>query len=265
MIFYSSFESYYLWLPLVGFLVGLLATMVGGGGGFVFPPILMLLFAVPAQIAVPTSLVATVPICFVGALGHYRKGNIDLRTGFIFGIAGMLGAFAGAAITGLITPAQLRTAFGIYSVLLSLLMVYRNRLKSKNARVQESEQGSSRANRITKSSIYGFVAGVITGIFGTSGTATVLAGLFALRMPFKVIVGTSLLIILINTLSAVAGHFLVGEIDLTLLFMLTAGTITGALTGPVLLAGVKIEKMENSIRITFAAVIFIFGILMLLK
>lgn len=41
MIFYSSFENIYLLLPIIGFLIGLFGTMLGGGGGFFFYPFLL--------------------------------------------------------------------------------------------------------------------------------------------------------------------------------------------------------------------------------
>lgn len=79
MIDFSEIQDIYFILPLLGFIIGLFGTMVGGGGGFFFLPILTLLLKVPAQAAVITSLVATLPICIVGSLGHYRKNNIDFK------------------------------------------------------------------------------------------------------------------------------------------------------------------------------------------
>jgi len=75
MIFHSSFQYCYLWLPLVGFIIGFFASMAGGGGGFFFLPVLILLFKVPAQIAVATSLAATLPICIVGSWGPLPEWN----------------------------------------------------------------------------------------------------------------------------------------------------------------------------------------------
>jgi len=66
MIYHSSFEYYYLWLPLIGFMIGFIGSLIGGGGGFFFIPVLTLIFHVPAQIAVATSLAATLPIGIVG-------------------------------------------------------------------------------------------------------------------------------------------------------------------------------------------------------
>ena len=124
MIFHSAFEPIYLSLPLIGFIIGMFGAMLGGGGGFFFLPVLTLIVGAPPHLAVATSLAATLPICIVGSLGHYRKGNIDVKTGAVFMVAGIVGAFAGAAITGLVSPKQLKVSFGIYAVLIALNMTY---------------------------------------------------------------------------------------------------------------------------------------------
>ena len=64
MIFHSSFEYIYLWLPLLGFVVGFFGSFTGGGGGFVFIPLLTLLFGVEAHVAIGSSLAATLPIAW---------------------------------------------------------------------------------------------------------------------------------------------------------------------------------------------------------
>ncbi len=264
MVFHSAFEFSYLWLPLVGFIIGLLAAFIGGGGGFFFPPILILLFKVDAQVAVATSLAATLPICVVGAIGHYRNNNIDLRIGLVFGAAGILGALLGASITGLMTAETLKTTFGVYSILLAILMVFTNyRDQRAKAKGKEIPNGLTVAKTI-RGSFYGFVGGLITGTFGTSGTAPVLAGLFALRMPLKLVIGTSLLVIFINTVSALGAHFLVGQIDLTLVYFLAGGAMIGAFIGTRFLANIKIGRTEGSIRHVYAIAIAFFGLIMIL-
>ena len=52
MIFFSSFQQSYLWLPLLGLVVGIMASMIGSGGGLFFPLTLILLFQVPSHIAI---------------------------------------------------------------------------------------------------------------------------------------------------------------------------------------------------------------------
>ncbi len=264
MIISSSFQYSYLWLPLIGFVVGLLATMIGGGGGFFFPPALILFFQTPAHVAVATSLAATLPICFTGAIGHYRNGNIDLRIGMVFGIAGIMGAFAGASVTGLMSPDQLKTGFGIYSLLLGLLLIFNSRFRSvNNTPVSKRNIFSVAFSKIPKGSFYGFAGGMISGTFGTSGTAPVLAGLFAIKMPIKLVAGTSLMILFLNTLAALTGHLVMGEIDFTLVWLLTSGAVLGSIAGPRVTKGWDIGKREGAIKHSFAIIVIVFGLIMI--
>jgi len=265
MIFHSSIEPVYFLLPVCGFIIGLFGTMLGGGGGFFFLPILTLLLKVPAQTAVITSLVATLPICMVGAYGHYRKDNINFRIGSLFATTGILGAFIGTAVTTRISAGQLKAGFGVYSVLIALNMAVNTWQKKKNEDNGKEPQKTSGIVKITKASFFGLFAGTITGTFGTSGTAPVLAGLFSMRIPFKMVIGTSLWVVLVNTIFATGTHFLIGKIDLTLVYFLTAGSAVGAITGPKLLAKTKIDRSENKARYWYAAVMAALGILMIIR
>jgi uncharacterized membrane protein YfcA len=266
MIFHSSFEYIDLWLPLVGFLVGLIGTLIGGGGGgFFFIPILTILFGVPAQVAVATSLAATLPICFIGSIGHYRNDNIDVRLGLIMATAGVLGALGGASFTSLITHKQLIICYGSYAILIALLMIRSiwNKKKDEANGVEQSED--PKFKQVAKGTFFGFVAGVITATFGTTGATPAQAGLMAMRKPVKVVIGTSLMVVMANTTSALGAHFLVGEIDLTLVYFLTAGTILGALVGPKLLKGAKLERIDGPIRLWYALGMILFGIVMIIS
>lgn len=266
MIFHSSFEYIDLWLPLVGFLVGLIGTLIGGGGGgFFFIPILTILFGVPAQVAVATSLAATLPICIIGSIGHYRNDNIDVRLGLIMAAAGVLGALGGASFTSLITHKQLIICYGSYAILIALLMI-RSNLKKK----RDEDNGIEKCEdpkilKVAKGTFFGFLAGVITATFGTTGATPAQAGLLAMRKPVKVVIGTSLMVVMANSASALGAHFLVGEIDLTLVYFLTAGTIIGALVGPKLLKGAKLERIDGPIRLWYALGMILFGIVMIIS
>lgn len=263
MLFWSEFQQSYLWLPLVGVIVGLLATMIGSGGGFFFPLILMLFFKTPAHVAVATSLAATLPLCIAGSVGHYRRGNIHPKLVMIFGLAGILGAVAGAWITQQMDTNQLKIAFGVYSLVLAAVIFLNNRQKKKGE--QEADTGGEVLNRnmFAQGSAYGLAGGIISGTFGTSGSAPVLAGLIALNTPIRLVIGTSLAVVFINTVSALAGHVLLGEIDGTLVLFLTAGTVIGAAAGPWLLGKIKLERSEGNIRKWFALIILIFGLILI--
>lgn len=263
MIVYSDIEPVYYLLPLIGFVVGLFGTMLGGGGGFIFLPLLTILIGVPMQTAVITSLVATLPIAIVGTVGHSRKSNIDFRTGLVFALAGIAGAFVGAAITSLISPEQLRVSFGIYSVLIAAHIAYGTMRKNEPEQSMDASSIPLGIKNKAKGSFFGLFAGIITGTFGTSGTAPVIAGLFSMQIPLKLVIGTSLLVVLANTVFAIGAHFLVGQIDFTLVLFLTGGSVIGSLLGPNLLAKIKTDKSENKARYIYAAAMVIIGVLMI--
>lgn len=240
-------------------------TMLGGGGGFFFLPVLTLVIGVPPHIAVATSLAATLPICIVGSLGHYQKGNVDVRAASVFVIAGIVGAFAGAGITGLLTERQLKISFGIYAVLIALNMMYstwkKKRIESKGNELTVDKT----MTRLSKGSFFGLSAGLIAGTFGTSGTAPVIAGLFSLRLPVKLVIGTSLVVVLVNTLFAVGAHFIVGQFDLTVVWFLTAGSVIGAIVGTKLVSKANVDRSENNIRYVYALVMIAIGVLMMMS
>jgi hypothetical protein len=266
MIEFSGIQNIYFILPLLGLVIGIFGTMTGGGGGFFFIPILTLIIGVPAQTAFTTSLVAALPICALGSFGHYRRRNIDLRLAAIFASFGIAGAFIGSALTNKVSSAQLKTGFGIYSLLIASNVIFSTLRKDQNKKKNKKQETQSRKLvRIAKGSMFGLAAGTVTGTFGTSGTAPVLAGLLSMRIPVKLVIGTSLLVVLVNTIFATGAHFLVGKIDMTLVCFLTTGSAIGALLGPKLINRIQFNKSENKVRYWYAAIMVVLGILMIIK
>jgi uncharacterized membrane protein YfcA len=265
MFEFSEIQSSYYLLPLIGFVIGIFGTILGGGGGFFFIPILTLWLAVPAQTAVMTSLVATLPITMVGSVSHYRRRNIDVKVAAVFIAAGLIGAVTGARITGWITEAQLRVAFGIYSIIMGVGIVLRSRKKKEAGNHTKVQDEPENNHMVAKGSFYGLVAGTITGAFGTSGTMPVIAGLYSMKIPLKVIIGTSLLVVLFNSIFAIGAHLFIGKVDVTLVAFLTAGSVIGALGGPGILSRMKIDnKAESTAALWYASTMVIIGILMIL-
>lgn len=265
MYFYSEFQQSYLWLPFIGFVIGLLASMIGSGGGFFFPLILILLFGIPAQVAVPTSLAASLPLAVSGTIGHYRKKNIHRRLGLVFALAGIMGAVAGAWITRLLTPGQLKTVFGIYSIFLAGMIILNSFRKKSGPDTEDEYPRKLTAGKIAKGSVFGLAGGIISGTFGTSGSMPVLGGLMVLRTPLRLVVGTSLMVVLVNTVSGLAGHLLLGKIDMMLVLLLTAGSIAGAALGPHLLAKVNLEKAEKPAKLAVAVMVIVSGIVLIVN
>lgn len=264
MVFEAGFDSIYYWLPIVGLITGFLGPLVGGGGSFIFLPVLIVILDIPITAAVPTALAASIPVCLAGSFANYRNKIIDKKMVLTFSLAGVMGALLGAELTGLMKPHQLQVTFGVYSILIGIyifLIEYRSRRSSADSNeIKEMTQ----LNKFSKGSFFGILAGTISGTFGTAGTAPIIAGLMAVRIPLKVVAGTALAVSVINTTTALGMHFLVGEINMTLVSLLTAGSVIGALTGAWVLKNIRIRRSEGPVKIAFALVMFFSGILIIL-
>jgi uncharacterized protein len=261
----STLDPSLLWLPVVGLAIGVLVTVFGGGGGFFYVPILTLLFHVPTQLAVATSLVSTIPTVIVGSIEHYRKGNVNVQVGVIFGIAGLVGAFIGAYASNLVSSILLQKLFGAYAIILTIPMALTSRKRFGKPGNEQMESQPLTVSRACMSSFFGFVSGIMAGLFGTSGTATIVAGLYILDLPVIVVVGTSVLVVLFNAISGSAGHLLTGQFDPILVLLLGSGAVIGAFLGPKILARINVQTLEKLYGVLFTLLVVGFGLAMLLK
>lgn len=101
-------------LVALGAVAGLLSGLLGIGGGVVIVPLLVLGFGLSQQVAQGTSLLAIVPTGLTGALAHGRLGNVVMRAAVTLGIAGVVGALAGAVLAVRVPEGPLRTGFAAY-------------------------------------------------------------------------------------------------------------------------------------------------------
>ncbi len=258
-----AIELNYYWLPVIGFAVGLVATMVGGNGAFFFPPALILLFQVSPKVAIATSLAAVIPIGLIGSAEHYRRGNINLPVGVVFGLAGMLGAFLGAWMSNMLKTETLVISFSIYLILLGLFTLYRPKASTDGVVKPPGRFSDFNKHNLSLILSIGFIAGCVTGLYGTSGTAPVLAAMLILRLPLMQVVGTSVMIVFINALTGFSGHMLLGELDFQLIMLLGSGATVGAFLGPRLLWRIRPRKKENKIRFILGFLLIIVGIFLL--
>jgi uncharacterized membrane protein YfcA len=102
---------------VVGFAAGVVAGMLGVGGGILFVPALVLFLNLPQVDAEATSLLAIIPVALVGAANQSRYGNLRLREAILLGLLAVPGAIGGVAIVNAI-PERLT------EVLFALLMLF---------------------------------------------------------------------------------------------------------------------------------------------
>jgi uncharacterized membrane protein YfcA len=84
-------------LLTMGFAIGFLSGMFGVGGGFILTPMLIFL-GVPPAVAVGTGASQVVAASVSGAVGHWRRNNVDLQIAFLLIVGGFAGALVGVRV-----------------------------------------------------------------------------------------------------------------------------------------------------------------------
>jgi uncharacterized protein len=260
-----DFTTSFLFLPLFGLAIGLLVSMFGGGGGGLYVPLLTLLFNVPIQVAVATSLASIIPTTIFGAYAHYKQGNVNVSIGLIFGITGIIGTLLGVFFSTLIPPFILRKIFGIVSILL-IVPIFFNKKKKEDKNIDNPDNLKIiNLTTVSISLIFGLLSGIMAGLFGISGTLPVIMGLYMLRFPANMVIGTSVFVLIFNAVSGLFGHFAVGHINYILIILLGGSAAIGALIGPSLLKRINTDVLDKVFKIFVISITAITGLMMIIK
>jgi uncharacterized membrane protein YfcA len=255
-------------LPLAGFLIGFFVTMVGAGGGAIALPVLVLFFHIPTKVAVATSLAIVVPTTFIGSLSHYKEKNLNLTYGLLFGFGGLIGAYIGAYLSTTVSDLLLERIFGVFILAFGLPMVIASRRRASKLkttqRVQVENVRLLSLAGIIIGLVFGFFSGVMTGLLGISGSPPVIAGLYLIGLPAKMIVGTSVFALFFNAVSGLISHLEIGNLNLSLLSLLGLGAVIGAFFGPRYLSRLKDNLLERVYGPFFILIILGAGIAMLI-
>jgi uncharacterized membrane protein YfcA len=105
-----------------GLAIGILSSLTGLGGGFLAVP-LLLYMGRATQAAVGTSFLLIFIIALSSLAAHYRLGNVDIKTGLILGLGGVVGAQIGPLILQQTSDQNFKRVFGCLMVGLGIWMV----------------------------------------------------------------------------------------------------------------------------------------------
>lgn len=95
----------------IGLLAGVVAGLLGVGGGVLFVPGLVLGLGLSQVDAEATSLLAIVPVSVLGAWRQHRYGNVRTRDGLLVGVLAVPAAVAGVAIVNAVPERLIEVAF----------------------------------------------------------------------------------------------------------------------------------------------------------
>jgi uncharacterized membrane protein YfcA len=230
-----------------GALIGLLLGLVGGGGSILTVPILVYVIGLDVQAATATSLAIVGASALAGALPHARAGRVNLRVALFFGLFGIAGAFAGTWLNHRVSGPWILLLFGLLMLIVATRMWMRKTVPAVEQTVPEGAIG-------WKVPLAGLVVGLMTGFFGVGGGFLIVPALvLALGLPVAMAIGTSLVIIAINSASGIAAHFGSG-LDLAVAALFILGGLVGGLLGGRLAGRANERALSRAFAVLVAAV-----------
>ncbi len=211
----------------LGFVVGIVLGLLGGGGSILAVPIFHYVFRVPVKPAIAMSLAVVGMSAFVGFLGHWRQGSVNLRVGLSFGAFAMLAAFVTARLSGPVPPDVQLGLFAVFAFTAAIVMLF------DSLRPVKADAAPGRQSHFTPLlAVEAMGVGALTALIGAGGGFVIVPALVYLAgVPVRVAVGTSLLIITLNSLSGFAGYIGQVAIDWPLVGVFTSVAAVGAILG----------------------------------
>ena len=268
----------------LGGLVGLLSGMFGVGGGFLTTP-LLIFYGIPPTVAVASATTQITGSSVSGVYAHMRRGGVDLKMGLVMIAGGIVGSFAGAGLFRVLqNSGQIDLVIGFLYVLLlggiGGLMLKDALIALGWVTVSEARE-RPRHNRwiaslplrwrFYASGLYlsplaplalGFAAGAMTVLLGIGGGFILVpAMIYLLGMAPRVVVGTSLIMILaVSAVTTMVHAMTTQAVDIVLAALLLVGGVIGAQYGAVLATRLK----PDLLRMALAIIILMVALRMLL-
>jgi uncharacterized protein len=234
---------------VLGALVGLVLGLVGAGGSIIAIPALVLGLGLPLEAAIPASLVVVGVSSLIAVPPRARTG-VDWRVAGLVGLAGIPAAWASTAFGRLLNPDILLLSFSGVMVLagVRMLVATGDRPGPCTGRTQSWLGCAPRGIGI------GMLVGALTGLFGVGGGFLILPALtLLLGIELRRAVGTSLVIIVLNSAAGLGAHAVGFEFDWGVL-----GVFAGAAIAASLIAALVSGRLpDRVIRIGFAVLVFL--------
>ena len=213
---------------LLGLSIGVLLGLVGGGGSILAVPALIYGVGMPLSRAIPTSLLVVGISSAVAAVPRLVQREVQWRIAAIFGGAGIPSAFAGAAINRLLSPRLLLVGFVALMLLAAWRMLQENEQKGGDCALPGG--GVNWRSCLPKALASGAGVGFLTGLLGVGGGFVIVPALvLLLGLSMVSAVGTSLVIVSVNSGAGFLAHLGDSRLDPTITVAFTLATVTGAL------------------------------------
>ncbi|HST56617.1 MAG TPA: sulfite exporter TauE/SafE family protein [Solirubrobacteraceae bacterium] len=110
---------------VIGVGAGVLAGLLGVGGGVLFVPGLVIFLSLSQHQAEATSLLAIIPVALVGAVNQGRYGNVRRADALLLGVLSAVGAAGGVVLANAISGGALRVGFALLTLVVAAQLVRR--------------------------------------------------------------------------------------------------------------------------------------------
>ena len=247
---------------VLALLIGVLLGMLGGGGSVLLVPVLLYVLKLEPKVALATSQMVMAATTAVAVLLHVRAGRVVFSTGVIFGVSGMLGSYLGGRIAHFIPSVVLLSGFIGLMVVSAVQM-----LRAKRRPTTSSDPGMDAAAQGTRpqpwmGAVVGFPTGLTAGMLGAGGGFLVVPALTLFGgLSIQQAVGTSLLVIAMQSFAGSMGYLGHAAVNFRLVGMLALAMGVSSVAG-----GVLSQKVPAlTLRKLFAGLLLAVALLMLLK
>lgn len=240
----------------IGLLIGLALGALGGGGSILTVPALVYVLGQDPHTATTSSLLIVGSTSLIALVPHTRAGRVRFGQGLVFGLLGVAGSFAGSILARRVPPDLLLLAFAVLILIVAALMLSRTR-PGQNASAPDQERSASAfslrplrcdCRKVARILAAASMVGLLTGFFGVGGGFVLVPALvLVLGYSMPTAVGTSLLIIAINSLTALIFRTGGGwDLDWSVIGLFTAAAMAGSVLGS------RIADRVSSRRLTAA-------------
>jgi uncharacterized membrane protein YfcA len=260
-------------IVIIGFsaaiVIGISLGLIGGGGSILTVPVLVYIMGIDPMLATAYSLFVVGSTSLVGAGTYMKKGLVNYKTAIVFAIPSFIAVFLTRKF---LVPALPDPLFSIGESLVTknigimvffgliMLAASYSMIRSKNDGAGDEKQAIK--FNFPMIALEGSVVGLITGIVGAGGGFLIIPALVLLaKLPMKMAVGTSLVIIAAKSLIGFLGDLSTQTIDWPLLIMFTGLSIVGIFIGSALSRKIN----ERVLKTGFGWFVLTMGIFIITK